>query len=109
MPPVLERPVPFDLVEIELSDNRWHVLQTRARQEKALARTLAAAGVEHYLPLLKRPRYRGARKRFVEEPLLSSYLFLYGPLEATYLAVATKRVANVIHVADQQRFVGELR
>lgn len=92
-----------------LTENRWHVLQTRSRQEKSLARSLTAAGIEHYLPLLKRPRYRGRRKHFVEEPLLASYLFLYGPLEATYFAVATKRVANVINVSDQDRFIGEMR
>ncbi len=99
------------MLEIDVSDNdaRWYVVQTRSRQEKALARTLAASGIDHYLPLTKRPRYRRGRKRFVEEPLLASYLFLFGPLEATYTATATKRVANVIHVADQDRFVGELR
>ncbi|MHC4416208.1 MAG: transcription termination/antitermination protein NusG [Planctomycetota bacterium] len=90
------------------SQARWHALHTRARQEKALAQTLAAANVEHYLPLLNRTRYRGRRKRVVREPLFASYLFLHGPTEATYLAVATKRVANVITVADQDRFTREL-
>ncbi len=68
------------VVEIDVSDNgaRWYVVQTRSRQEKALARTLAASGIDHYLPLTKRPRYRRGRKRFVEEPLLASYLFLFG-------------------------------
>ncbi len=100
-----------DVVEIELSDNgsRWYVVHTRSRQEKALARTLTAAGIAHYLPLTKRPRYCRGRKQFVEQPLLASYLFLHGPLEATYIATATKRVANVINVADQDRFVTELR
>ena len=100
-----------DVVAIDVSDNdtRWYVVQTRSRQEKALARTLEASGIAHYLPLTKRPRYRRGRKQFVEEPLLSSYLFLHGPIEATYVAVATKRVANVVNVADQDRFIGELR
>ena len=100
-----------NVVEIDVSDKdtRWYVLQTRSRQEKALARALTASGIAHYLPLTKRPRYRRGRKLFVEEPLLSSYLFLHGPIEATYLATATKRVANVITVADQDRFAGELR
>jgi len=100
-----------DAVEIDVSDNgtRWYVVQTRSRQEKALARTLTASGIAHYLPLAKRPRYRRGRKLYIEEPLLASYLFLHGPLEATYIANATKRVANIINVADQDRLVGELR
>ncbi len=87
---------------------RWHVIHTRSRQEKALARTLTAAGIEHFLPLIRCARFCGHRKRFIDEPLFACYLFLHGPVEATYLARTTKRVANVINVADQQRFVREL-
>ncbi len=109
------------VVEIPASENadgikpavagaaRWHVIHTRSRQEKALAQTLTAAGVEHYLPLVRRARFCGHRKRFIDEPLFASYLFLFGAVEATYLAVATRRVANVIKVADQDRFDGEIK
>jgi transcriptional antiterminator RfaH len=86
----------------------WHVVHTRPRQEKALARTLTAAGVEHYLPLHERVRFRGRRKIVVHEPLFPSYLFLLGPVEATWMAIETRRVANVISVADQTRFTHEL-
>jgi len=92
----------------ERKTSRWHVLHTRARQEKALARTLEAAGIEHYLPLRDRVRFRGRRKVTVREPLFASYLFLHGPREATFLATSTKRVAGVIEVPDQHRFVHEL-
>ena len=99
-----------NVVDIDVSDKdtRWYVLHTLSRQEKALARTLTAAGIAHYLPLTRRPRYRRGRKSFVQEPLLPSYLFLHGSLEATYTATATKRVANVINVPDQQHFAAEL-
>ena len=85
-----------NVVEINVSDKdtRWHVLQTRSRQEKALARTLTASGIAYYLPLTKRPRYRRGRKLFVVEPSLPSYLFLHGCLEETYVATATKRVVR---------------
>ena len=92
----------------EAGNARWHVLHTRARQEKAVARALHAAEIEHYLPLVSHVRYRARRKRLVEEPLFASYLFLHGPMEAAYFAVATKRVANIIRVADQGRFINEL-
>jgi transcription antitermination factor NusG len=92
----------------QAGESRWHVLHTKARQEKAIARALHAADIEHYLPLVSRVRYRARRKRLVEEPLFASYLFLHGPIEAAYFAVATKRVANIIRVTDQDRFVNEL-
>ncbi len=91
------------------SPPQWQVLHTRARQEKALAKTLLAAGIEHYLPLVGRVSYRGRRKCIVQQPLFASYLFMHGSVEATYFAVATKRVANAIRVNDQQRFVQELQ
>ncbi len=87
----------------------WHVLHTRARQEKAIARALDAAGIENYLPMQKRVGYRSRRKCVIEEPVFASYLFMQGPIEATYFAVATKRVANVIKVADQDQFVMEMK
>ncbi len=91
------------------SPPQWQVLHTRARQEKALAKTLLAAGIEHYLPLVGRVSYGGRRKCIVRQPLFASYLFLHGSVEAIYFAVATKRVANAIRVNDQQRFVQELQ
>ena len=100
------RPEPKPIVA---SPPQWHVLHTRARQEKALAKTLLAAGIEHYLPLVGRVSYRGRRKCIVQQPLFASYLFMHGSVEATYFAVATKRVANAIRVSDQQRFVQELQ
>lgn len=90
------------------ADSTWHVLHTRPRQERLLAQTLAAAEIEHYLPLTRRVVYRGRRKTVVEEPLFTSYLFLRGPLEAAYFAVSTKRVAHLISVADQGEFHDEL-
>ena len=87
----------------------WHVLHTRARQEKALTKTLFAAGIEHYLPLVNRVSFRGRQKCIIQGPLFASYLFLHGSVEATYFAIATKRVANAICVTDQRRFVQELK
>jgi transcriptional antiterminator RfaH len=97
------------LAEITTSEKIcWHVLHTKARQEKALARNLDAAGIEHYLPLISRVRFRGPRKIVVREPIFASYLFMRGSIDMTYVAVATKRVAAVIPVTDQALFDREL-
>jgi transcriptional antiterminator NusG len=86
----------------------WYVLHTKSRQEKILANELAARSVEHYLPLIKRPRFYGNRKATVEEPLFPGYVFLLGDVDQAYLADRTKRVANIIHVPDQRKFQWEL-
>jgi transcription antitermination factor NusG len=89
-------------------DSRWHVLQTLARQEKALALDLAAMRIEHYLPLQPFVRYYGKRKATIELPVFPGYLFLHGTLDQAYRADRTQRVARIIPVADQERLGSEL-
>ncbi len=91
------------------TNTHWYVLKTRSRQEKAVARTLHAAGIEHYLPLVEQVKYHGHRKRVVSKPMFSTYLFLSGSIDATYFAMSTRRVAKVIPVPDQARLVHELK
>ncbi|MFM9995284.1 MAG: transcription termination/antitermination protein NusG [Phycisphaerales bacterium] len=87
---------------------RWFVLHTHSRQEKALAETLDARGVRCFLPLVRAVRYYGHRRRVTERPLFPAYLFLWGTIDCTYFAVATKRVARVLPVPDQPRLTLEL-
>lgn len=95
--------------ESEHSALCWHVLHTKSRQEKALARTFDAAGIQYELPLIKVVRFYGHRKREVVLPLFSNYIFVRGPLEVTYFAMTTRRVVNVISVHDQEGFDRDLK
>ena len=89
-------------------DKRWMILHTKARQEKAVARFLAAGGIEHDLPLVERVTVTRGRKHRSEVPLFSSYVFVKGEKQAAYDAIATKRVASFIEVNDQTRLESEL-
>ncbi len=103
---------PASVVELhapEATRGVWHVLHTRSRQEKALAKTLEAAGVQCYLPLVDQVRFHGHRKKTVALPLFSTYVFMHGTVEATYTAISTGRVANVIDVPDQSGFARDLQ
>ncbi len=57
----------------------WRVIVTRPRFEKQVARRLADLGIEHYLPLRKELRQWHDRRKWVEAPLFSSYLFVKIP------------------------------
>jgi len=85
------------------------VLHTKARQEKAVARYLRAAGVLFYLPLIERVTLIRGRKLRFRVPLLPGYVFLAGDLDDGYAAICTKRVCQIIRVADQERLIGELQ
>ena len=86
----------------------WMVLHTKARQEKAVARYLRAAGANFYLPLITRVTLIQNRKLRSQVPLLPGYVFLSGDLEDGYAAITTKRVCQIIKVADQDRLINEL-
>jgi transcription termination/antitermination protein NusG len=93
----------------EMGGMRWHVLQTKSRQEKMLRESLAARGIRVYLPLVDVQRKYGGRRAKVELPLFPGYLFLHGTLDEVYEADRTKRVARVIAVFDQKALGAELR
>jgi transcription antitermination factor NusG len=86
----------------------WRVVHTLPRQEKALSETLAARGLDHYLPLVRRVRYFGRRKSIASLPLFPGYVFLRGDAEAGYLAERSGRVVRVIPVADQAPLESDL-
>jgi len=58
------------------ADEKWYAIYTRPRAEKQVHQRLAETGVESYLPLQKTIRQWSDRKKLIEKPLLSSYLFV---------------------------------
>ncbi len=55
---------------------RWYALYTKSRAEKKVEKELLAKGIEAYLPLEKRLKQWSDRKKWVEEPLIRSYIFV---------------------------------
>ena len=54
----------------------WYPFYTLPRHEKKIAALLERNGTEYYLPLLKVLRKWSDRKKWVEEPLFKSYIFV---------------------------------
>jgi transcriptional antiterminator RfaH len=54
----------------------WFVLYTKSRNEKIVAERLKEIDVEVYCPVLKKEKQWSDRKKIVEEPLFSSYIFV---------------------------------
>lgn len=59
-----------------MNNPKWYVLITRPRAEKQVSRRLTETGFENYLPLRRQLRTWSDRKKWVEEPLFSSYIFV---------------------------------
>jgi transcription antitermination factor NusG len=58
------------------TDPKWYAIYTNPRAEKQVRDRLLEAGVEVFLPLQKTFRIWSDRKKLVERPLLSSYVFV---------------------------------
>lgn len=57
-------------------EEKWYAIYTRPRAEKQVHQRLVEEGIKSYLPLQKTYRMWSDRKKLVEKPLISSYLFV---------------------------------
>lgn len=89
-------------------DGRWWVAHTKSRNEKALAHELIAREISYFLPMRWKVTHQRGRKLKSLLPLFGGYLFFVGDEVQKLQVLRTNRVANIIEVADQGRFIGEL-
>jgi len=90
------------------ANSLWWVLRTRSRQEKAVALSLRASGLTHYLPLVSADRNWGGRKAKVDVPLFPGYVFMQGVREDTFTVDRARRIASILEVEDQSGLHAEL-
>jgi transcription antitermination factor NusG len=86
----------------------WWVAHTRARFEKAFAWDLLAREIQYFLPMREKVAVSGGKKRRVQMPLFTSYVFFSGTPEQRYVAMTTGRLCQTIEVKDQDRFRSQI-
>ena len=79
-----------------MSEKKWYALYTKPRWEKKVAALLEEKHIENYLPLMKTLKLWSDRKKWVQEPLFRSYIFVHIQ-EADYLpALQTPGVVKFV-------------
>jgi len=86
----------------------WWVAHTKSRNEKALAHDLIHKKMCYFLPMSWKVRRQSRRTTKSLLPLFSGYLFFCGDEDERSELWRTDRVANLIEVKDQQKFLKEL-
>jgi transcription antitermination factor NusG len=71
----IQEPLGTDLM-IKQEPANWYAVQTRARNEKAISERLQEQGLTTFLPLVTEIRKWSDRKKKVELPLFSCYVFV---------------------------------
>ncbi|MDZ7724284.1 MAG: UpxY family transcription antiterminator [candidate division KSB1 bacterium] len=79
----------------------WYAFVTRPRHEKKVKLELDEAGIENFLPLRKTLNQWKDRKRWVEAPLFSSYIFCHIPFVYRYEVIKVPSVARIISFKDK--------
>ena len=75
---------------------KWYPVYTRARAEKKIHVWLEKHGIESYLPLRKILRQWSDRKKWVQTPLFSSYIFVHISTSEYYSVLNTPGVARFV-------------
>jgi transcriptional antiterminator RfaH len=60
----------------EVTAKRWFAMYTHSRAEKKVQESLVRLGVEVYLPIKRELRQWSDRKKWVETPIINSYIFV---------------------------------
>ena len=77
-------------MESKNTEYKWYALYTKARAEKKVLEQLTQMGIKAYLPLKRVLRQWSDRKKWVEIPVISSYIFINIP-ESDYRKVFDAR------------------
>ena len=99
----------FDEFFDKSDDRRWLLLYTKSRQEKYVAKQLLSRRVPFYLPLLKTTTYSRRRKKVVQVPLFTGYMFLYGNGDERLHSLETNRISRILDVPDEEGLIVDLR
>jgi len=80
---------------------RWYALYVRPRWEKKVADSLTKKQVECYCPVTRVARQWSDRKKIIEEPLFTSYVFVNIYYMELLKALGTNGVINFVYWLDK--------
>ena len=88
-------------LKVSDSNLKWYPVYTQPRAEKKAYSALVDKGIEAYLPLHRRLKQWSDRKKWVEEPLIKSYLFVYITEQDQMEVLTTKGIARFIYFSGK--------
>ena len=74
----------------------WFALYTKPRGEFKAKEQLTAEGIENYLPVVTRLKQWSDRKKKITEPLLRSYIFIYGDEQDRLISLEQRAIVRCI-------------
>lgn len=83
---------------ISPTEKKWFAVYTRYRAEKFVCERLTKKGIENYVPLLKYTRVYTRKKKQVELPLISCYIFVHITKDEYLKVLQTENVISFLKI-----------
>jgi transcription antitermination factor NusG len=80
---------------------KWIVVRSKPRSEKIASNGLTNKGIEVFLPIIKKRRQWSDRKKWVEFPLFSGYLFARIELKNSIYVLNAHGVNTIVKFGDK--------
>lgn len=93
--------------KVAIDTKQWLVIYTKPRNEKKVTERLTQKGFEIYCPLVKTLRQWSDRKKKVEVPMFSSYVFIHVDDKNRQLVLQDPGVMNYIYWLGKPAVVRE--
>ena len=74
----------------------WYAIYVKSRTEKKVATEFEIDGFDYYLPLVKKLKQWSDRKKWIEEPLFRSYIFVHIDQKQYYPVLQTPNVVKYV-------------
>jgi len=74
----------------------WYAIFTKPRSEKKVYQRMLDQDIEVFLPMIKTVRQWSDRKKSIEVPLISSYVFVNMPEKDLYMTLPIQGTVNVL-------------
>ena len=88
---------------------KWYPVYTYPRAEKKAYERLVSKGIEAYLPLQRQLREWSDRRRWIEEPLIKSYLFVKILAKQSIDVLNTQGIARFIYFSGKIASIPEIQ
>lgn len=72
---------------MDTDQKKWYVLQTKPRNEKLVLRQIEQKEIEIFVPFVEKIRMWSDRKKKIQVPLFSGYVFIHGNEEERLRAI----------------------
>lgn len=91
------------------SNKTWFAAYVKSRAEKKVALELEALGIEFYLPLTKKLKQWSDRRKWVEEPLFRSYIFVHIDQSEYFTALNANGVVRYVSFGGKAVAIPEVQ